>query len=135
MVRRVSMGFISSPLPGQGVLTSVSLAHSLLRCLLVAPTLSILLFFDQGGLTSHCCATCPRKKNAKRWVDSPSYEPFLNSQCPCFSIFSLIQILQAHTRKLPISTDVNFDHIADTTEGFSGADLQALLYNAHLEVV
>jgi SpoVK/Ycf46/Vps4 family AAA+-type ATPase len=31
--------------------------------------------------------------------------------------------------------DVDFDHLADATEGFSGADLQALLYNAHLEVV
>jgi peroxin-1 len=49
--------------------------------------------------------------------------------------FSLVQILQAHARKLPISTDVDFDHIADATKGFSGADLQALLYNAHLEVV
>lgn len=45
------------------------------------------------------------------------------------------QILQAHARKIPISHDVDFDHLADTTEGFSGADLQALLYNAHLEVV
>ena len=34
-----------------------------------------------------------------------------------------------------MSPDVDFDHLADATEGFSGADLQALLYNAHLEVV
>jgi peroxin-1 len=46
-----------------------------------------------------------------------------------------MQILQAHARKVPISPDVDFDYLADTTEGFSGADLQALLYNAHLEVV
>ncbi|KAI9462642.1 AAA-domain-containing protein [Russula earlei] len=45
------------------------------------------------------------------------------------------EILQAHGRKIPISTDIDFDHLADATEGFSGADLQALLYNAHLEVV
>lgn len=43
--------------------------------------------------------------------------------------------MQAHARKVPISHDVDFDHLADATEGFSGADLQALLYNAHLEVV
>ena len=45
------------------------------------------------------------------------------------------QILQAHARKVPVSPDVDFDRLADATEGFSGADLQALLYNAHLEVV
>jgi peroxin-1 len=45
------------------------------------------------------------------------------------------QILQAHARKVPVSSDVDFDRLADATEGFSGADLQALLYNAHLEVV
>ena len=45
------------------------------------------------------------------------------------------QILQAHARKVPVSPDVDFDRLADSTEGFSGADLQALLYNAHLEVV
>jgi peroxin-1 len=40
-----------------------------------------------------------------------------------------------HARKVPISPDVDFPYLADATEGFSGADLQALLYNAHLEVV
>ena len=34
-----------------------------------------------------------------------------------------------------MSPDVDFGRLADATEGFSGADLQALLYNAHLEVV
>ena len=36
---------------------------------------------------------------------------------------------------MPISADVDLESVAATTEGFSGADLQALLYNAHLEVV
>ncbi|KAK2467867.1 hypothetical protein APHAL10511_000162 [Amanita phalloides] len=44
-------------------------------------------------------------------------------------------ILKAISRKVPISSDVDMDEIAAITEGFSGADLQALLYNAHLEVV
>jgi len=35
---------------------------------------------------------------------------------------------------LKIGPDVNFPKIAEETEGFSGADLQALLYNAHLDV-
>ncbi|KAH9048455.1 AAA-domain-containing protein [Lactarius hengduanensis] len=45
------------------------------------------------------------------------------------------EILQAHARNVPVSPGVDFDRLADATEGFSGADLQALLYNAHLEVV
>ncbi|KAI0249217.1 P-loop containing nucleoside triphosphate hydrolase protein [Lactifluus subvellereus] len=45
------------------------------------------------------------------------------------------EILQVHARKVPMSPDVDFAYLADATEGFSGADLQALLYNAHLEVV
>ncbi|KAH8996318.1 AAA-domain-containing protein [Lactarius akahatsu] len=45
------------------------------------------------------------------------------------------EILQAHARKVPVSPGVDFDRLANATEGFSGADLQALLYNAHLEVV
>jgi peroxin-1 len=49
--------------------------------------------------------------------------------------YASMQILQAHARKVPVSSDVDFDRLADATEGFSGADLQALLYNAHLEVV
>lgn len=34
-----------------------------------------------------------------------------------------------------ISSLVNFDDLASKTEGFSGADLQALLYNAHLDLI
>jgi len=36
---------------------------------------------------------------------------------------------------MTVSPTVNFDEIATRTEGFSGADLQALLYNAHLDVI
>ncbi|KAI0053237.1 AAA-domain-containing protein [Auriscalpium vulgare] len=45
------------------------------------------------------------------------------------------EILKAHARKVPVSPTVDFDYLAEATESFSGADLQALLYNAHLEVV
>lgn len=34
-----------------------------------------------------------------------------------------------------VSPTVDFHEIASKTEGFSGADLQALLYNAHLDVI
>ncbi|KAJ7782814.1 P-loop containing nucleoside triphosphate hydrolase protein [Mycena metata] len=44
-------------------------------------------------------------------------------------------ILQAVARKVLVSPSVQIDEIAAATEGYSGADLQALLYNAHLEVV
>jgi len=43
--------------------------------------------------------------------------------------------LAAVSRKLTLAPSVDFDELARMTEGFSGADLQALVYNAHLEVV
>ena len=36
---------------------------------------------------------------------------------------------------MSVSSEVDFQEIASKTDGFSGADLQALLYNAHLEVI
>lgn len=36
---------------------------------------------------------------------------------------------------MTIGPSVDFDEIASRTEGFSGADLQALMYNAHLDVI
>ncbi|KAI6007075.1 P-loop containing nucleoside triphosphate hydrolase protein [Pisolithus albus] len=45
------------------------------------------------------------------------------------------EILEAVSRKVTLDASVDFSEIARTTEGFSGADLQALLYNAHLRVV
>ncbi|KAF8588870.1 AAA-domain-containing protein [Ramaria rubella] len=45
------------------------------------------------------------------------------------------EILEAVSRKVSMASDVNLDYYAEVTEGFSGADLQALIYNAHLEVV
>ncbi|KAG0694261.1 hypothetical protein DFH29DRAFT_1006489 [Suillus ampliporus] len=46
-----------------------------------------------------------------------------------------VQILAAVSRKLTLAPSVDFDALAHVTGGFSGADLQALVYNAHLEVV
>ena len=46
-----------------------------------------------------------------------------------------MQILQAVSTKLHLSSDVDLDELAARTQGFSGADLQALAYNAHLDVV
>ena len=45
------------------------------------------------------------------------------------------QILEALGRKVAIAPSVDLAELANETEGFSGADLQALVYNAHLEVV
>jgi peroxin-1 len=36
---------------------------------------------------------------------------------------------------MAVSSLVDFDQLAAETEGFSGADLQALLYNANLDVI
>lgn len=59
---------------------------------------------------------------------------FLKKKKPIL-IISLIQILEAVARKMTVSPEVDFDEIAAKTEGFSGADLQALVYNAHLDVI
>ena len=45
------------------------------------------------------------------------------------------QILAALSRKIAFAPSVDFAELANATDGFSGADLQALVYNAHLEVV
>jgi peroxin-1 len=52
-----------------------------------------------------------------------------------FAEYSHSQILTAVARKMAVAPSVDFDRLAAKTEGFSGADLQALLYNAHLEVI
>jgi len=41
----------------------------------------------------------------------------------------------AVARKMTVDPLVDFDQLVARTEGFSGADLQALLYNAHLDVI
>lgn len=48
-----------------------------------------------------------------------------------------IDILRALSKKLKLSPEVmgKLEEIAGTTEGYSGADLQALVYNAHLEAI
>lgn len=37
--------------------------------------------------------------------------------------------------KLAVSPSVDFDSLAAVTDGYTGADLQALLYNAQLQVI
>lgn len=48
-----------------------------------------------------------------------------------------LEILKAVAKKgkLELGEDVDLEAVARESEGFSGADLQALMYNAHLEVV
>jgi transitional endoplasmic reticulum ATPase len=41
-----------------------------------------------------------------------------------------IEILKVHTRKVPLDKDVDLQKIADMTEGYSGADLEALVREA-----
>jgi peroxin-1 len=45
------------------------------------------------------------------------------------------QIFRALSHKVKLSDKVDLEALAEQTEGYSGADLQALLYNAHLDVV
>ncbi|OVA14668.1 AAA+ ATPase domain [Macleaya cordata] len=46
-----------------------------------------------------------------------------------------VDILTVLSRKLPLASDVDLDAVASLTEGFSGADLQALLSDAQLASV
>jgi peroxin-1 len=57
--------------------------------------------------------------------------------CDMPSVEDRADILRAVVREGKISVDpaVEWEHWAGKTEGFSGADLQAFVYNAHLEVV
>lgn len=45
------------------------------------------------------------------------------------------QILRVVSQKVTASPSIDWREIASVTDGFSGADLQALVYNAHLEAV
>ncbi|SPO27929.1 probable PEX1 - peroxisomal assembly protein -peroxin [Ustilago trichophora] len=46
-----------------------------------------------------------------------------------------VDIMKAIARKVHLHPEVDLEKWAARTEGFSGADLQALLYNAHLEAI
>lgn len=45
------------------------------------------------------------------------------------------QIMQAVSRKITLDSNVDLEEYVDSTQGFSGADLQAFIYNAQLEAV
>ncbi|KAI0083839.1 AAA-domain-containing protein [Irpex rosettiformis] len=45
------------------------------------------------------------------------------------------EILKAVSRKVTLSDSIDLEEVAQATEGFSGADLQALVYNAQLEII
>ena len=63
--------------------------------------------------------------------------------CDMPSLEDRLDILQALSKKLPISQDIldatyrheSFTEVARRTAGYSGADLQAVIYNAHLEAI
>ncbi|MEM1592000.1 MAG: AAA family ATPase, partial [Sulfolobales archaeon] len=41
-----------------------------------------------------------------------------------------LEILKVHTRKVPLASDVDLEKLAELTEGYSGADLEALVREA-----
>jgi peroxin-1 len=43
--------------------------------------------------------------------------------------------MQACSRKLHLSPSISLEEFAKLTRGYSGADLQALMYNAHLDAI
>ncbi len=46
-----------------------------------------------------------------------------------------LKILEVHTKKMPLAEDVDLERIAEMTEGYSGADLEALCREAALEAL
>ncbi len=48
---------------------------------------------------------------------------------------SRLDILRIHTKDMPLSTDVDLEELAAKTEGFSGADLEALVREAALQAL
>ncbi|OAV94610.1 hypothetical protein PTTG_03819 [Puccinia triticina 1-1 BBBD Race 1] len=55
--------------------------------------------------------------------------------CSMPNVEERLDILKAVSRALPLDGNLYFEEVAELTEGFTGADLQALIYSAHLEVV
>lgn len=51
------------------------------------------------------------------------------------SPFPMVQIMESAARKIHLSPSVSLSRYAAQTAGFSGADLQALIYNAHLDAI
>jgi peroxin-1 len=130
------MGYMFSLLPGQGHQILQPLRHLFTDPFLIfsRPDLIDSALLRPGRLDKSLLCNMPTKEE-RREVRQALYPLSLcdaHSRRPADPRY---QILQAHARKVPMSPDVDFDRLADATEGFSGADLQALLYNAHLEVV
>ncbi|KAJ3049837.1 Peroxisome biosynthesis protein pex1 [Rhizophlyctis rosea] len=55
--------------------------------------------------------------------------------CDMPGVDERLEILQAVARKLDLDPTANLQKYATQTEGFTGADLRALVYNAHLDAV
>lgn len=55
--------------------------------------------------------------------------------CDMPSYDDRLDILQSITLKMDLESDVNLEDIAEKTDGFSGADMQGLGYNAYLKAV
>lgn len=55
--------------------------------------------------------------------------------CDMPTLEDRVDIMKAIARKVHLHPEVDLEKWASRTEGFSGADLQALLYNAHLEAI
>ena len=56
------------------------------------------------------------------YVEAPDFE-------------SRIKILEVHTKNMPLTEDISLKHIAQLTEGYSGADLENLCREAGMEAI
>lgn len=55
--------------------------------------------------------------------------------CDIPDLENRMDIIQTVTKKMSLGAHINLKYIAEQTEGFSGADIQALCYNAYLNAV
>lgn len=82
----------------------------------------------------------PGRLDKSLLCDMPSYEDRLEVRYSPLLPGSIlknpsIQIMQACSRKIALNPSIDLATYASRTEGFSGADLQAFIYNAHLDAI
>lgn len=111
--------------------------HSKFKQLLLGVAVSLSVSLGKNDVCSVCDET-PCRCNVifcacERWL----YNSFLRNYEHTSILLqsSRLDILKVLSKSLNLSDDVNLEEIVENTEGYSGADLQSILYNAQLSTV
>src|SRR5690348_8844795 len=78
-----------------------------------------------GGSTRRCCVGCQTLTSAWRYVLASLFS----------SGADVWKILEVVARKMRLAPDVQVQEYAEQTEGWTGANLRAALYSAHVTAV